>query len=132
MDSYEDATLLIQWDETNQWILITRKEGIYVEGPDFIAGMEGLLKIVEAHRAQKILGDYSNMRVINREDQGYFIQDWAPRAYDAGLRYFAGVLPRGYAAQMSFKAVTDGLTWQGIKIALFEEVDEAQTWLKSN
>lgn len=132
MSYYDDGTLLIDWDEINQWVLVVRKENIYVEGKDFFAGANKIVELVQEKQAGKVLGDYTNMRVINREDQNWFTQDWAPRAYDAGLRYFVGVAPRSYAAQTSLQMVMKEFNWAGIKTAIFEDLEAATEWLKSN
>lgn len=131
MNFYEDSTLLVEWLDTEQWVQITRKEDIYVEGAEFIAGMEKVVELIGLHNAGKMLADYTNMRVINNPDQRYYTQDWGPRACEAGLRYYGAVRPRIYAAQLSLQTIMQDLKWNGISTAIFDTSEEAREWLKT-
>lgn len=128
---YEDSTLRVEWLDAEKWVKITRKEDIYVEGPDFVAGVEKTLELIRLHEAAKLLADYSNMRIINRPDQQYYIHDWSPRAYAAGLRHFGAVRPRIYAAQLSLQTILNEFGWAGISTAIFDNEEEAKDWLNS-
>lgn len=128
---YDGPNSIIEWEEENQTIVVTRKEGIYVEGADFKPGANKILEAVTLNHAPKFMGRFESLRIINREDQQWLIDDWGPHLYAAGLRYLACTKPRGYAAYTSLKNVLDELVWQGIKTGLFDTEEEARKWLTS-
>jgi hypothetical protein len=86
---------------------------------------------LEKHHARKWLSDDGDSIVIPTEDAEWAETVWAPRVLKAGFEYWAFVTSSKKVAALQMKAFVSFYRKRGVKVQLFESVDEAMTWLGS-
>lgn len=91
-----------------------------------------LLDILEKKKIKKQLNDIKRMKVLKPEVQEWLNTIWFPKAKQAGLKYFAFVVPDDIFGKMSM----DGANRKaqdtfGIEIQYFNTIDNAKNWLIS-
>jgi hypothetical protein len=79
--------------------------------------------------AAKWLSDDRNNSVLSPEDTEWSMNNWFPRAIQAGWKYWALVVPQDILAQMNLKEFVDSYFDQGLRIMVFSNSDEAMKWL---
>jgi hypothetical protein len=77
----------------------------------------------------KWLSDDRNNSVLSPEDTEWSMNNWFPRAIQAGWKYWALVVPQDILAQMNLKEFVDSYFDQGLRIMVFSNSDEAMKWL---
>ncbi|HLM73357.1 MAG TPA: STAS/SEC14 domain-containing protein [Polyangiaceae bacterium] len=102
----------------------------YIEGDELRAAALSVLKLLETHRASKVLTDSRDLRALTQEDQRWIDVEWTQKAKSTGLAYNAVVLPKSAIAKMSVAAVMKKIPNQ-IEFAYFASVEEARAWLRS-
>lgn len=102
----------------------------FTEGEEFYEYMNSIIEAVEAEGTNKVLADTSQFEsALHQEDQAWSVQDWAPRAEDAGVEHMALVMPESVVAEMSIDSIVE-MTEDDINRELFDDVDEAKSWLR--
>ena len=93
--------------------------------------MKGV-ELMEQTRATKWLSDDRNTSALPKEDFEWSTTIWRPRAIAAGWRYWALVLPEKVTGQMTFRKILDEFYGDSpVTYELFNDPDEAMTWLKA-
>lgn len=90
--------------------------------------LETVLRILEAERLEKLIGDDCGIHSMEPADQDWIAHDWMPRAMDAGLHAVASVVPFSYSGQRAIEPVHASVP-PGLAIQSFESVEEAKRWL---
>ena len=67
-------------------------KGVYVEGERLRQIFDELIKALELTGTSIIIADARNMMIIPYQDQQWTIEDWYPRAVEAGFKY-QGLIP---------------------------------------
>jgi len=102
----------------------------FAEGEAFREYMETIIEAIEAEGTNKVLADTSQFEsALHQEDQAWSVQDWAPRAEDAGLDHMALVMPESVVAGMSVDSIVE-MADDSINRELFDGIDEAKSWLR--
>lgn len=91
---------------------------------------EILLQMLRQHGARKILGDDTDLPVVHAEDQKWIVEDWLPRAKDAGLEAVASALSHTFFGKLSIASVQFRLAKE-IAVRPFPNVHLAHAWLRS-
>ncbi len=98
----------------------------------------GLRKLLEAvadglekHGATKWLGDDRLNPVSPAEDVDWASNVWDSRAREAGLKYWAIVVPSTAVAAMQVQNLQELHGARGLTVKGFETVEDAQAWLES-
>jgi hypothetical protein len=86
---------------------------------------------LETHGAQKWLSDDEDSVVISQEDIEWGTTVWAPRAIEAGFRYWAIVTPAGAVAAEQMEGVAGRYRRAGVTVRQFRSVSEALAWLET-
>jgi hypothetical protein len=128
MAFYECPGAVVTWDADVKCVEL-RFRG-YIEGDELRAAALSVLKLLETHRASKVLTDSRDLRALTQEDQRWIDVEWTQKAKSTGLAYNAVVLPKSAIAKMSVAAVMKKIPNQ-IEFAYFASVEEARAWLRS-
>lgn len=127
---YDTTYITIYWDEPTRCVHTEWKA--FVAGEQVRTVQNKGLELLIAKRTNRWLGDLREAKVLNKQDQDWISENWLPRAFAAGLRYSAYVVPKSLLAQMSLKAiVSKDKDEKHPERAYFDNLEEAKKWLKS-
>jgi hypothetical protein len=101
----------------------------YIYGEEFRQILEKGLEIFKQHHAQKWLSDDRNNSALTPEDSEWGINNWSPRVVGAGWKYWAIVMPDKVVGQMNMQRFIEIYAKQGVTVQIFDDPDEALTWL---
>ncbi|MBA2939851.1 hypothetical protein HZF08_16180 [Paenibacillus sp. CGMCC 1.16610] len=87
------------------------------------------IELLEQKKSEKMLMDVRSGSAINQEDQKWIAHQFVERAYRAGLRHIAIVLPKRAIAKMSLDRTIVGLGELPYELLNFSEINEAVKWL---
>jgi hypothetical protein len=102
----------------------------FVYGDQFRQVLERGLEIFQEHGAQKWLSDDRKNSALPAADSEWALNDWNPRVYAAGWKYWALVMPDKVAGQTNMEWIMRENIEQGLVIQVFEDSDEALKWLE--
>jgi hypothetical protein len=88
------------------------------------------LVLLEERDGSKLLSDSRQMGAVDKEDQLWSIQDWAPRANAAGIEHIAFVMPEQAVAELSINSVLNQVD-DDTEREYFDDFDEATEWLRA-
>ena len=103
----------------------------YIYGQEFRQVLEKGLEIFQKHGAQKWLSDDRKNSALPAEDSKWGMEDWFPRVFESGWKYWAIVMPDKVVGKMNMNRFITMYGEKGLEIELFEDADEALAWLKS-
>lgn len=103
----------------------------YATSPQFREGTELMLNQLIQHKASKVLADIRKMVLIGSDDQQWLLDLFLPRALKFGFRSVAFLKPGSYFNQVAVENVTSKIGAQ-LNIGFFDDIGEAQSWLKAN
>lgn len=127
-DYYDEPHATVSYNETADVVVGELKE--FVEGSDFKEYMNTLIDVLEEKHATKMVADTSTFdAALTQEDQVWSVEDWTPRAEDAGLEHLALVMPEAVVAEMSIENIIN-MTDDSITRDVFTDRSEAINWLE--
>ncbi len=99
---------------------------------EFKALANPIISLLKKHKANKELNNTLNLEVNSIENQEWAQTVWFPDAVEAGLKYFAFVVPSNIFGQVSAEQTNEKAEEEGaIEIKYFETEDKAKEWLKT-
>jgi hypothetical protein len=98
-------------------------------GQKYRQGLEKAIEIIKEQQISNYLVDLTGSKLISLDDQNWTAQDWTPRAYAAGLRKTAIIVPKDVLVQMSVQRV-DRMLDAPVQTAYFDNEADAVKWLK--
>jgi hypothetical protein len=102
----------------------------YVFGEPFRECLLKGLEVMKAHSAIKWLSDDKKNVAIPREEREWMNSEWSDRAFKAGWKYWAIVLPSKAIGKMAMNRILQiPKLAQQLTINSFNEVDAAYEWL---
>ncbi len=128
MNFFECSGAVVSWDPAVKCVVL-RFRG-YIEGDDLRNAALSVLKLMEMHRANKVLTDSRDMHALTQEDQLWIDVEWKAKGMAAGVAYNALVLPKSTIAKLTVNAVMKKIPGE-IQIAYFSTPEEAKKWLGS-
>jgi hypothetical protein len=128
MNFFECSGAVVSWDPAVKCVVL-RFRG-YIEGDDLRNASLSVLKLLEMHRANKVLTDSRDMHALTQEDQQWLDVEWKAKATATGVAYNALVLPKSTIAKLTVNAVMKKIPGK-IQIAYFSTPEEANKWLRS-
>ncbi len=93
--------------------------------------LEAGLEALKANGASKWLSDDRKNGPVVPEDVEWSLADWGPRTAAEGWTHWALVVPEEVAGRASMAAVVEAYYKLGVHVAVFTELEEAETWLTS-
>jgi hypothetical protein len=100
----------------------------FEEGEPFREYMDSIIDAIADQRTDRIIADTSEMGTLTQDDQAWSVQDWAPRAEEAGLDHMALVMPESVVAEMSVESIVE-MASDTINRELFDNLEDARTWV---
>jgi hypothetical protein len=103
----------------------------YVFGPQLREILDQGYDLLMEKGAQKWLSDDRNNGPLNQEDSEWAKNDWFPRVVAAGWKFWAIVMPKAAMGVINMRKFKDEYAKAGIIVNVFDNPDEALTWLES-
>lgn len=128
MPHYDSAFGTVEYDRNCDAVIGRLTE--FTQGEEFREYMNAIIDAVEEHDSNKVLADSSQFEdALTKEDQGWSVTEWSPRAEAAGVDHIAMVMPEAVVAKMSIDSVVE-MADDTLNRDLFDDVDEAKDWLR--
>jgi len=102
----------------------------FIYGQEFRQTLERGLEIFKQYGAQKWLSDDRKNSALPTADSEWGINDWFPRVFDSGWKFWAIVMPDKAVGQLNMKRFIDIYAEKGLTIQIFDDPDEALKWLE--
>ncbi|MBX3083143.1 MAG: hypothetical protein KF716_16040 [Anaerolineae bacterium] len=103
----------------------------FIYGQEFRNVLEKGVELLKQHKARKWLSDDRLNSALPSEDLQWSTMEWFPRAFEAGWRYWAIIMPDKVAGQMNMNRIMKQNIERGLVIQVFEDPEEAMKWLES-
>lgn len=103
----------------------------FIYGEEFRSILNTGLEAFKLHGAQKWLSDDRKNSATPTADLEWSMQDWFPRAFNSGWKYWAIVMPDKVAGKLNMQRFMKTYAELGLTIEIFDDPDEAMTWLVS-
>jgi hypothetical protein len=101
----------------------------FIHGDKFREVLMKGADLFEQKGCKKWLSDDRNNSALRAEDIEWGNQNWAPRVLNAGWKYWALMMPDKVLGKMNMRPLIDQYLEQGVKVEIFDDVDEALKWL---
>jgi len=111
--------------------IVHHKWNKFIYGAEFRQVLEKGLEIFKENGAQKWLSDDRLNSALPTEDLNWSMNDWFHRAFGAGWKYWAIMMPDKVAGQMNMNRIMKRNIELGLNIKVFDDIDEALEWLKN-
>lgn len=90
------------------------------------------IEIIVTKELKKALNDIKEMKVLKPDIQEWINTVWFPKAQNAGLKYFAFVVPDDIFGKISMEGANKNAVNEfGIEIHYFTSIEKAKSWLIS-
>jgi len=103
----------------------------FIHGDEFRKVLDRGEEIFKQNGASKWLSDDRKNSTLTTADTEWAQQDWFPRVFAAGWKYWAIVMPDKVVGKMNMKRFIDAYAPQGLTIDIFDNPEAALTWLES-
>jgi hypothetical protein len=103
----------------------------FIYGEEFRNLMNKGYEVFKANGAQKWLSDDRANSALPTEDLMWGFEDWFPRVWAAGWKYWAIVMPDKIAGQLNMNRIAKRYIDQGLNVQVFSDPDEALKWLET-
>lgn len=103
----------------------------FIYGEKFRAVLNKGVEIFQQYGAQKWLSDDRKNSALPTDDTEWAFNDWFPRAFGCGWKYWAIVMPDKVAGQMNMNRFMKTYIEQGLNIQVFDDAEEALKWLET-
>jgi hypothetical protein len=100
-----------------------------VGGDTYREWMERILDAMNDRDANKLLTDSRQQGLMAEADQVWTVEDWEPRAIDAGLEYVAVVYPDDRSAKTTVDMSARRSPHTDLERVFTDDFDEARHWL---
>ena len=125
----------IEYDSTVPCLIDAIKE--FFPGEELKARMnKGLELFIEKKRIHGQIGWLADTRLVPplfEADLKWMAGNWTLRAYEAGLRHIAMIMPENYIAQMNIEVYQEYLhilAPKELSTGVFSDFESAQEWMK--
>lgn len=115
-----------EWDESLG--AVVHKWHQYVDGETFREGCEAMLDAIKEHDSSAILIDHRDMKVVDRGDQEYIVDEWVPGAVEAGCKNHIVVHQESTIAEMNIDSVMHLDEYDYVS-EMTSDIDEARQWV---
>jgi hypothetical protein len=118
----------IRLDEDVGAFVVTWRDDI--DGEPYRDGMDRLLEHVERHDVSDILFDSREQGRQTQADREWTIEDWQPRAVDAGVERVAVVYPTDPVARQTVDMAARKKTVSDMDRLFTSDIEAARNWLR--
>lgn len=102
----------------------------FVTIEEVIAGCNMCIEALKAFSCPYLLNDNSRLYGPWQDANDWIVKDWAPRAIDAGLKFFAHVISPNLFVEVSARDMEARFESVDFTIRLFEDKAKAEIWLQ--
>ncbi len=110
--------------------IIHHKFHLWLRGSKFREALDTGCEMLKKQDARKWLSDDRNNAALAQEDVAWCRNDWFPRSVQAGLKYWAIVLPELTVGKMDLAGFIKGHSDKGVTVQVFTHPEEALKWLE--
>jgi len=103
----------------------------FIHGEHFRAVLDQGLDVFKQYGAHKWLSDDRANSALPKEDSEWGLNDWNPRVFANGWKYWAVVMPDKKIGQTNINWLMRENIAHGLVVQVFEDPDEALKWLES-
>ncbi len=103
----------------------------FIYGDKFRGVLEKGLEIFQQYGANKWLSDDRKNSALPKADSEWGLNDWNPRVFASGWKYWAVVMPDKVAGQSNIDWLMRENIQQDLVAKVFEDSDEALAWLEA-
>ncbi|GAC1679307.1 MAG: hypothetical protein PVS3B2_21450 [Candidatus Dormibacteraceae bacterium] len=118
---------VVTWDPDSLAVFIDWRS--WADADEFERLVDAGIRALAEHDASRCLADCRNMKPFNPADQEWIDLNWFPRAYAAGLRRMALVVPYSGMTKMHIEDVLGQVPESQLQVAYFGTVENATEWL---
>jgi hypothetical protein len=123
----EAGVCSVHWDEQAEAVVVEWQGD--VGGDTYREWMERILDAITDNDAAKLLSDARKQGLMAEADQVWTVEDWEPRAIDAGLEYAAVVYPDDRSAKTTVDMSARRSPHADLERVFTHDFDEARNWL---
>lgn len=98
---------------------------------EFIKLLETGLECLIKYKGSKWLSDDRGHHHVTPEENDWLDGSWAPRAIQAGFRYWAVISPSKGLGKIQMRRFIQEFADRGVEVKMFEDPSQALEWLKS-
>jgi len=118
---------VVTWDPDSLAVYIDWRS--WADAAEFELLLDAGIRALAEHDGSRCLADCRNMKPVNPADQDWVDLNWFPRAYAAGLRRMALVVPYSGMSRMRIDEVLGQVPGSALEVAYFGTVESATEWL---
>jgi hypothetical protein len=122
-----DHRATLSYDTHSGYVQQTLKQPL--RGTAFQEILNTTLDTLADNRAVKWLSDERKALELTPDDLDFLTGEWAPRAFRAGWRYLALVVPTDAKARAALQKTVMAFHEMGVQVRTFTSPDEARDWL---
>jgi hypothetical protein len=118
---------VVTWDAESSAVYIDWSS--WADPTEFEMLLEAGIRALTEHHATRCLADCRNMKSVKPADQEWLDRNWFPRAYAAGLRRMAVVVPYTGLSRMRIDGILETAPESKLEVQYFGTVENATEWL---
>ncbi len=103
-------------------------KGLFMHTEQLQQIFDKIIEVLKAKQVSKAILDIRKMKVISGADQLWIINNWCPRAIDAGFKRQALVITTDSFSEVAFKNIVRHYNHDKIRTAYFTGIKEAYNW----
>ena len=103
----------------------------FIYGTEFCNILLSGLEMFQKYGAKKWLSDDRKNSALPTDDLMWGLNEWSPKLFDLGWKYWAIVMPDKAAGQLNMNRIMKQYIDRGLTIQVFSEPEEAMKWLES-
>jgi hypothetical protein len=126
-DPYDNPICKLRYDQEIRCIEVTWRK--YATSAQLRYIHEIILAMLAQYKAEKILGDDTDLPIVHAEDQRWIVEEWLPRARALGLKVAATKVSMTFFGRVAIGTIQSKLSRE-LQIRNFANIHSARSWLK--
>ena len=127
MRDFNEQLLQINYDSDANAVVM--KWSGFSKNDEFREANEAVLDFIKQSRANKLLADTRDMKIISIKDQQWLYLNWLPRTIAAGLNFAAIIKSEDFFNRLSVDNVVQQVN-DHLTVKYFNTFLRAKNWLK--
>jgi len=109
----------------------TKWKGIYIKDEGFRNILNEIIKALEKEKVSVIVADAREMKIIVEADRQWIVDEWYPRALEAGFRCQALIVSRDSFNEQALKLIVMKYNDELVKTRYFIAPEDAEEWVRN-
>jgi len=118
---------VVAWDPASLAVYVDYRS--WADPAEFELLLDAGIRALAQHQGSRCLADCRNMKPVDPAEQQWVDRHWFPRAYAAGLRRMALVVPYGGLTRIHIEDLLGPVPGSDLEVAYFGTVESATDWL---